>query len=133
MTIDLETAPKITLGGQDFSIPLLVARQNMVIDPIIIRLLPVLAAVQADKISGLSVITADVYKDMFEVAYTAISRGYPNLKRENLLDMPITTLELLYCLPVIARQTGIFKFTANTSADASSGEAVAGNSQTGNA
>lgn len=117
MTADTNDAPTITLAGKEWPVPLLVPRQQRVIIPAILRL----GSVNPTKI------TEQQYDDLVEIAFRAISRAHPQFTKEQLLDMPVTLIELISALPVIAQQTGMLAFKKGDDA----GEARAGNSLTG--
>lgn len=119
--------PKITIGGREFEIPLLAARQNMIIDPIILRLMPIFALISTDNVAGLTKIDEEYYKDFQEVVYVAITRANPQFTRDMFLDMPVTLQEMIGAFPTIAKQTGIFK----EQKEPTSGEDLTGNSLTG--
>jgi len=128
MTQALEDAPKITLGGLQWAVPMLVARQNRIIDPLILSLLPIFAKWQVDMMLTLSSISAPQYEALQEIAYQGIKQASPDTTRERFLDLPVTLPELIAAFSVIAQQTGVFARTPP-------GEAPAGiaplNSQTG--
>lgn len=107
--IDTDSAPSVALGGQRWPVPTLAARQNRVIDPLILSLLPVFSAWQADKTLSLSKLGAVQYEALLEIAFQAIRRAHPELTREQFLDLPVTLPELVAAFPVIARQTGVFE------------------------
>lgn len=100
---------KIILGGNDFRVPLLVARENRIIDPIILKLLPVFAQWQEDRAGALAKIGAEEYNALHEITFVAIGREHKELKKEQFLDLPITLSELIAAFNVIAQQTGIFQ------------------------
>ena len=91
--------PCVTLAGQDWPVPMLAPRQNRVVVPAIGR--------WARSDHGL--ISTEQFDDAVMIVHTALTRGHPELTREAFEDLPITTLELMSALPVIARQTGLFK------------------------
>ena len=106
---DSDGAPCVTLGGQVWPVPLLAAKQNRIIDPLILSLLPIFKEWQADKVLAFSKIGAPQYEALQEIAFQAIRRACPVLTREQFLDLPVTLPELVTAFPVIARQTGIFE------------------------
>jgi len=119
--IDTDRVPLVLLGGQPWPVPLLVARQNRIIDPLILSLLPVFKEWQSDKATALSMLGTAQYEALQEIVFQAIRRARPELTRDQFLDMPVTLPELVAAFPIIAGQTGIFERAAP-------GEAVAGTS-----
>lgn len=109
-------APKVKLGGKDFAIPVMTIRQNRVVDPLILSLLPVFAVWQTDKAAALTSLGSREYDALIEIAYQGVRSGQPEFDREKFLDLPVTLPELIAAFPVIAQQTGVFE----------RGEAVAG-------
>ncbi len=116
--IDSDSAPTVALGGQRWPVPALAARQNRIIDPLILSLLPVFSEWQSDR-AALSKLGSAQYEALLEIAFQAIRRARPELAREQFLDLPVTLPELVAAFPVIARQTGVFE-------RASPGEGAAG-------
>lgn len=126
---ELDAAPKITLGRKEWPVPELSARQNRIIDPLILGLLPIFSEWQSNKTTALGKIGAAEYESLLDIALTAIRRGSPDISKEAFLDLPITLPELINAFPIIANQTGLFK---KDTSDAAPGEAQgAGSSQTG--
>jgi len=116
---DTERAPAVSLGGKSWPVPQLVAKQNKIIDPLILSLLPVFGEWQTDKAAALAKLGSVQYEALQEIAFQAIRRAHPELTREQFLDLPVTLPELVAAFPVIAQQTGVFE-------RASPGEAGAG-------
>lgn len=106
--LDVDGNPVITLGGKEFSIPLLAARQNRVITPIVIRLIPLFESFATAGAKALSSVGEKQYDDLQEIAYIALTRKHPDLNRNAFLDLPININELVSAFDVICRQTGIF-------------------------
>ncbi len=125
---EIEDAPKVILGGKEWPVPLLAARQNRIIDPLILSLLPVFTEWQHDRAGAVAKIRNESYDALQEITYQAITRATPTMTRGAFLDMPVTLPELIGAFPLIAQQTGVF-------ARSTPGEAMAGksppNSQTG--
>ena len=99
---------EIKLGGQTFDIPALAVKQNRVIDPIIIQLLPIFANWATDKTS-ISRIGQEQYDGLLTIAFTAITRAKPDFKRAEFEELPITLPELIFAFTTIAQQTGVFQ------------------------
>ena len=119
--VDTCGAPEVLLGGRLWPIPLLAARQNRIIDPLILSLLPLFSEWKDDKIATLSKLNTSNYESLLEIAFQAIRRAHADVSREQFLDMPVTLPELVAAFPVIAQQTGVFERAAP-------GEAGAGTS-----
>lgn len=109
MVETFEDAPKITLGGKAFPVPVLAAKQNRLIDPLILRLLPLFSEWQKDRIAALVKLGEKEYDALIEISYQAIKRAQPEWTRDQFLDLPVTLPELIAAFPVIAQQTGVFK------------------------
>ena len=107
--IDLENSPTITLGGKQWVIPLLAARQNRIIDPLILKLMPIFAEMSKDQFTGLGLVTEESYRHFQEICFVAITRNDPTVTRDMFLDLPVTLTEMVSAFPIIAGQTGIFK------------------------
>ena len=100
---------KITLGGEAFLVPILAAKQNKIIDPLILRLLPIFAKWNIDREAALALLGGEQYDDLLEIAFVAITREKPEITREKFLDLPITLSELIAAFSIIAEQTGVFQ------------------------
>jgi hypothetical protein len=107
--IDTDGAPSVALGGQSWPVPTLAARQNRIIDPLILGLLPLFSEWQADKPAALAKLGTVQYEALLEIAFQAIRRAHPELSRDQFLDLSVTLPELVAAFPVIARQTGVFE------------------------
>jgi hypothetical protein len=118
-----EESPRVVLGGKHWPIPLLSARENKVIDPLILGLLPLFSLWERDKSAALERLGAAQYDALLEIALVAARRASPQLTREQFLDLPITLPELIAAFSVIAQQTGIFEKARPGGA---AGEALAG-------
>ena len=98
---------EISLGGRKFDIPALAVKQNRIIDPLIISLLPIFSTWSTDKTS-IGKIGSEQYEALLTIAYTAITRALPAFKKEEFEDLPITLPELIFAFTTIAQQTGVF-------------------------
>jgi hypothetical protein len=116
---DTDGAPQVKLGDRLWAVPQLAARQNKIIDPLILSLLPIFVRWQRDKASALADIGAPQYEALQEIAFQAIRRAQPDITREQFLDLPVSLPELVAAFPIIAQQTGVFERGAP-------GEAMAG-------
>lgn len=108
---DANGVAQVRLAGKAWRIPMLAARQNRIIDPLILGLLPVFAQWQDDKSGALAKLGNQQYEALLEIAYVALTRDTPELTREQFMDMPVTLPELIEAFSVIAQQTGVFQKT----------------------
>jgi len=104
------TTKTIILAGKIWNVSLLVAKQNRIIDPIILKLLPQFIKWNRHKRLFLD---AESYQNLLEMAFVAISRDHANVTREQFLELPITLPELIAAFSIIAEQTGIFQKSGN--------------------
>lgn len=101
-------SPTIRLGGKDVPVPELAIRQLRVV-------LPGLAALRR---VSLDTISAEEIDTMSDVILAAVQRSQPDVTKDQFLDWPMSVMEMIQALPVIAAQSGMA-----TSKDAPSGEA----------
>ena len=98
---DLEQAPKIKLGGVDYAIPQLAIRQLRVIVPLFTYMVE-------KKSRDVEEANSETYiSKLFDIIYVALTRAYPDLKKEDYLDWPVTQAEALTALQVILKQSGL--------------------------
>ena len=97
---------KITLGGKEWTIPPLAIKQNRIIDPLIMSLIPFFTNVSDGK--SMTGLAQAEYDALLTITYTALTRGEPSLKREEFEELQISLPELVEAFSVIAQQTGIF-------------------------
>jgi hypothetical protein len=110
--VDTDGAPNITVGGKDWPVPILAAKQNKIIDPLILSLIPLFAEWQTNKAAALAKLGSKEYDALQEISFQAIRRAHPEFTREQFLDLPVTLPELISAFPIVARQTGVFERTA---------------------
>ena len=103
--------PTIRLAGQDYPIRPLAIRQMRVVIPAMVRL----------KGLRIEAITEAQIGDLVSIVYQAVYPAQDKLTREDFSGLPISPLELMQSLPVIAQQTGMAP-----KKDAEPGEAQAG-------
>ena len=102
----------VELGGTEFFVPVLALRQARVAVPGLLKLLPRLHAIQVrigggDPL-GAALLDAEDVDLMIDVALAGLNRAYPDLSRDDLLDLQASFAELVAALAVIAQQTGLF-------------------------
>jgi len=115
--MDTSDDPTITLAGKEWTVPRLAPRQNRIIVPALLRLIPHILAARAEAVaaqeSNLAYLSrfmdGPTYEELATVAYTALTRANPELKRSDFDDMPIDTLELVASISAIARQAGLLR------------------------
>jgi hypothetical protein len=104
-------APTVTLGGEEFFVPVLALRQARVVVPGIMELMPRLNAIQRtlarSERAGVFLSESDVDL-MIDVVHAALTRAYPQMTRDDLLDREASFAQLVVSISVIARQTGLF-------------------------
>ncbi len=117
-SVDTDDAPCVSLGGKFWPIPVLAAKQNKIIDPLILSLLPIFACWQTDKTAALATLGQVQYDALLEIAFQAVRYAHQDISREQFLDLP----ELIAAFSIIAQQTGVFAKTESEK-QADSGEA----------
>ncbi|MGO9390646.1 hypothetical protein [Rhodoblastus sp.] len=112
-------APVIELGGREFFVPLLALRQARIIVPGLLKLMPRLNAIQtrigAGDPLGAALLEQNDVELMIDVVHSGLSRAYPDISRDEVLDLQAGFADLIAALAVIARQTGLFAPTENPS------------------
>jgi len=107
--IDCVNAPVVTLAGREWFVPVLAMRQARVVVPGLMRLMPVLQAMQTGDAVAMSHLSQENFDTIVDVVHGALTRAYPALTREAFLDLPASTPELVAALTIVTRQTGFFK------------------------
>lgn len=109
--------PVIILSGKSWPVPRLAPRQNRVVVPILLQLIPrivkareeAVAAEQNDLAWLGRFVDEPTYDQLVTIAYVALTRAHPELARTAFDDMAIETLELIGAVFVIARQAGLWR------------------------
>jgi len=101
-----EDIPRITMGGVTWPIPRLAIRQLEKVVPLIVEALPILGRIGKE---GLTPATGSVIHDLGTIVYLALERGHKGLTRDAFDDMAMTLEELLDAVPVVMRQSGLFR------------------------
>jgi hypothetical protein len=110
--------PVIVLGGTEWEIPVLAPKQNMIVVPILLDLIPRILNAREEAIEGKTFgylarfLDMETYGKMCTAVFTALTRGHPAIKSEEFLNMEIGTLELISAVFVIGRQAGLLTPTA---------------------
>lgn len=106
---DLSRAKKITLAGQEYFIAPLSLRNVLALP----ALSPKLQQIDMKNVTG------EMFDPVVELIVRGLSRAYPKITKDNLLDMPIDIIELLDAVPIIMQQAG------GQQRDSAAGEATA--------
>lgn len=117
------TVLTVMLDGVKWPIPKLAPKQNEIVVPLVLQLVPRLtnsvrivhqegdakAKTQMDLGMLSKALTEQGMKDLYTVLYWSLQRGHRDLKREEFDDMPIGTLDAIEAVMVIAKQTGVIR------------------------
>jgi hypothetical protein len=109
--------PAIILAGRSWPVPRLAPRQNKIVVPVLLRLIPrilrardeALAAQESDLGYLGRLVDEATYEQLATIAHTALTRARPDLTRAEFDDMSVETLELIGAVFVIARQAGLLR------------------------
>jgi hypothetical protein len=121
--LELDTAPKVTLAGNEYPIPMLVPRQQRIVVPALMLLMKTMSV--NGKVDPTS-LTTEQYDMLLDLVYVALTRGSPLLKRDDFLDMPTNMMELIVAMNVVAEQSGVMKRETTATGEVATGEAPAG-------
>ena len=116
--LDYVGVPVITIAGVQLFVPELALRQNRRVVPALIELLPRLDRIKANPTS----ISEDDYDGFLNVIHIALTRAYPGLTLDELLDEKVSIVEIIGAIQVIAKQTGLFEFKTAPAPGESEGE-----------
>jgi hypothetical protein len=97
--------PIVAFAGREWFMPALAMRQSRVVVPGLMRLNPVLQQITSGQIAGLS---EEHFENIIAIVHAALTRAYPTLTRDEFLDLPASTAELVAAIGVITRQSGFF-------------------------
>ncbi|HEX3429547.1 MAG TPA: hypothetical protein VHT03_01565 [Rhizomicrobium sp.] len=107
----------VVLAGREWPIPKLGPRQNRIVVPALLELIPkILLAIEVanestEKRSICTVVSCCLdsksYDTITKLVFTALTRAHPELTRESFDDMAIDTYELVNAIPPIARASGL--------------------------
>lgn len=134
----------ITINDVKWPVPKLAPRQNEIVVPLILKLVPKLLAARQERDNGdgtrtafmdlgvlATVLTGEGMRELGEVVFRALERGHRDLTREEFDDMPMGTLEMVEAVVTIARQTGVIRQTAEVGGTTKGEGAAAEAPQTG--
>lgn len=116
-----EITPAITLAGREWALPKLAPRQNRIVVPGLLELVPKIlkARDEADKAGEKGSFAALAryldtagYDTLANIVFTALTRANPSLSREDFDDMAIDTFELVAAVVPVARAAGLIRTKA---------------------
>jgi hypothetical protein len=77
------------------------------------RLNAIQARIGAGDPLGAALLESEDVELMIDVVHSGLTRAYPEISRDEVLDLQAGFAELIAALAVIARQTGLFAATEN--------------------
>jgi hypothetical protein len=110
--------PTITLAGREWPLPKLATRQNRIVVPALLQLVPKILSARdaADKAGEKGSFAAlaryldtGCYDTLASLVFAALTRASPQLARDAFDDMAIDTFELLAAVVPIARAAGLVR------------------------
>lgn len=116
-----ESVLTVTLNGQKWPIPKLAPKQNEVVVPLVLELVPDLmdaidfVVVDGEKKQRMNMVrlartlSPKGMHDLYTIAFTALTRAHKELLREEFDEWPIGTMECVEAVLVIAKQTGLLR------------------------
>lgn len=123
--MDDPTVLTVELDGKKWPIPKLAPKQNEVVVPLVLELVPKLtnsvriiqkegedaskARTSMDLGALGKALTEKGMKDLYTILFLSLQRGHKDLTREEFDDMPIGTLDAIEAVMVISRQTGVIR------------------------
>jgi hypothetical protein len=94
--VDLTQARTVTLAGRELKVAPLPLRQVIAISDVV----PNFAALNSGKVG------AEAFDPLVEVVWRGLLRAYPQLTKDELLDLPITMADLVAAVSVVIEQAG---------------------------
>ena len=110
--------PTISLAGREWPLPKLAPRQNRIVVPALVTLVPKIlrardeANAAGDKTALAALpryLDTESYDALANVVFAALTRATPSLTRDEFDDMAADTFELLAAVAPIARAAGLLK------------------------
>jgi hypothetical protein len=108
-SLDYAGCPVVMLAGREWFVPTLAMRQSRVVVPALMRLMPVLSEMRGGDASAMARMSEEDFENIIAIVHAALTRAYPALTRDEFLDLPASTTELVAAIAVVMRQTGFFK------------------------
>jgi hypothetical protein len=108
----------ITLAGREWALPRLAPRQNRIVVPALLQLVPkILRARDAGDAAGekgsfatlARYLDTESYDTLAGLVFAALTRANPSLTREIFDDMAVDTFELVAAVVPIARAAGLLR------------------------
>jgi hypothetical protein len=105
----------ITLAGRHWPIPTLAPRQNRIVIPALLEVIPKIICARSEASDGTGFsqlaryLDTQTYDRLTEIVFMALTRAHPALTRAEFDDMSIDTAELLAALNPIARAAGLYR------------------------
>jgi hypothetical protein len=105
----------ITLAGKHWPIPTLAPRQNRIVVPALLEVIPKImrARGEAADATGFAQLAryldTQTYDRLTEITFMALTRAHPALTRAEFDDMCVDTAEILAALNPIARAAGLYR------------------------
>jgi hypothetical protein len=118
MTNNHDHTPTINLAGKEWPVPRLAPRQNRIVVPALLELIPMILrardeAAEAGETGSFAQVAryldTAAYDRLTETVFVALTRAHPDLARTAFDDMPIDTFELIGAVRVIALQAGLIR------------------------
>lgn len=142
-----EKVPCIKIGGRDWPIPPLGPKQNAVVVPTILAIIPdvleivrrrateepSLETLETQLAQTASILNEENLLKLSDVVFAALKKGHKELTRDEFDDMPLGVMECIDAILVISQQTGLIRPARPGEVPITAGEAkaVAENSPTG--
>jgi hypothetical protein len=116
-----ETVPTVVLNGQKWPIPKLAPKQNEVVVPLVLELVPdLMDAIDFVEVDGVKKQRMNLVRlsrtlspkgmhDLYTITFTALTRAHKELLREEFDEWPLGTMETVEAVIVIAKQTGLLR------------------------
>lgn len=135
--LDDPTVLTIELDGKKWPIPKLAPKQNEIVVPLVLELVPKLtSSVRAVNVDGAAkthmdlgmlgkALTEKGMKDLYTIVFHSLQRGHKDLTREEFDDMPIGTLDAIEAVMTISKQTGVIRQAKAGEVPLAAGQAVA--------
>ena len=110
--------PGIMIAGREWPVPPLSPRQNRIVVPALLEVVPKIVQMRApadpsgqvgDPARPTQQLDTPTYDRLADIVFHALTRAHPELTRAAFDDMPIDTAELFAAINVIARQAGLLK------------------------
>ncbi|HEY5046932.1 MAG TPA: hypothetical protein VII49_02800 [Rhizomicrobium sp.] len=106
-----EAVPTVTLAGREWPVPVLAPKQNRIVVPALLEVVPKLVLAREAGGGNLDILAryfdTATHDRLTEIAWQALTRAHPELTRATFDEMPIGVFELIGALATIAHQAGL--------------------------